>query len=154
MIYVECNPDKILVKTLGLPRQEIRHAGDKGKVCNKLRNNTNSVGLVDEDPGSNPPSYFEALKHLSNDNQIRLLHDEKNKNYLIVLCPRLEEWVLRVAREREIDISKYGLSNDASELHELLTIKPERIVKLIEDIKGKSEMLKTLVRFLKRKNLD
>ncbi|MDP3024100.1 MAG: hypothetical protein Q8O10_01035 [candidate division Zixibacteria bacterium] len=70
---------------------------------------------------------------------------------MIVLCPRIEEWVLKAAKEREIDISKYGLSNDASELHELLTIKPERIVKLIEDIKGKSVMIKTLEGFLKGK---
>lgn len=151
MIYVECNPDKVLVKTLGLPKKVIRHAGDKGKVCNKLRHNTNSIGLVDEDPGSNPPSYFEVLKHLSYKNQIRLLLDEKNRNHLIVLCPRLEEWVLKAASEIAIDISKYGLSNDANELHELLTIKPERSVKLVKDIKGKSQMLRTLEEFLRGK---
>ena len=41
MIYVECKPDLVLVKALGIPKKQIVHAGNKAKVCNILRRNRN-----------------------------------------------------------------------------------------------------------------
>jgi len=62
MIFVECNPDKTLVSTTGISHKEIEHAYGKGNVCNKLKKNRNSKGLVDEDPLSIPPNYIGKLK--------------------------------------------------------------------------------------------
>jgi deoxyadenosine/deoxycytidine kinase len=80
----------------------------------------------------------------------RLLLDEKNQNYLIVLCPRLEDWILNVTKEISINVSKYGLPNDPNELHEALNIKLDKFRDLIDKIKQKSEMLKTLEEFIKK----
>ncbi len=37
MIYLECDPDKSLVQTLGLSSKEIKRVYSKGNVCNKSK---------------------------------------------------------------------------------------------------------------------
>ena len=63
MLYVECNADYVLVKTLGVPRKEINHCGGKAKVCRLLgkEETENCKGLVDEDPFSVQPPYLKKL---------------------------------------------------------------------------------------------
>jgi len=150
MIFLECEPDKALVKGLGIPRKEIKHMFSKGNVCNRLEKTKNSKGLVDEDPLNPQPSYIGKLKFLSRGHGIKLLVDEKNQNYLIVLCPRLEDWVLNVAKQASIDVLTHGLPNDPNKLHEALNIKLDRFRDLIDKIKQKSEMLKALEGFIKK----
>jgi hypothetical protein len=122
----------------------------KGNICNRLEKTKNSKGLIDEDPLSPQPSYIGKLKSLPRGHGIKLLLDEKNKNYLIILCPRLEDWVLNVTKEANIDVLKYGLPNDPNKLHEALNAKLDKFKDLIDEIKQKSEMLKTLEGFIKK----
>jgi len=150
MIYLECEPDKALVKALGIPRKEIKHMFSKGNVCNRLEKSKNSKGLVDEDPVSAQPSYIGKLKPFLNKHGIKLLLDEKNQNQLILLCPRLEDWILNVTKEVNIDVLKYGLPNDPNKLHGALNVKLDKFRDLIDKIKQKSEMLKTLEEFIRK----
>ena len=57
MIYLECDPDKALVKALGMSNKAIQHVYSKGNVCNKLAKSSHSKGLVDEDPTSPQPAF-------------------------------------------------------------------------------------------------
>ena len=109
MIYTECKPDSMLVKTLGIPKKEIIHLGGKPEVCKQLEKQENCKGLVDEDPFSIQPSYLKKLHVRENlsDYGFRVLNDNFNNNDLIVLCPRLEEWVLKATKEAQIDIKRY-----------------------------------------------
>ena len=153
MIYVECYPDKALVSSFGIPKRKIKHAYAKGNVCNRLEKSKSSKGLVDEDPLSAQPTYIKKLKLLSDEHEIKLLYDEKKQNHLIVLCPRLEEWILKAAKEAKVDVGNYGLPDDADELHKIISAKPRkprRFENLIADIKKRSRMLKTLEGFIKR----
>jgi len=150
MIYLECEPDKALVKALGVPRKEIRHMFSKGNVCNRLEKSKSSKGMVDEDPESAQPSYIGKLKPFSSRHGIKVLLDERNQNYLIVLCPRLEDWVLNVTKEVNIDVLEYGLPSDPNKLHEVLNIKLGKFKDIIDKIRPKSEMLKTLEAFIKK----
>jgi hypothetical protein len=143
MIFVECDPDKALLRTLGVPRKKINHSGNKGNICNKLAKSKRCKGLVDEDPTSTQPSYIGKLKLLSAENNIKLLYDKKGDNHLIVLCPRLEEWILFAAKEAGVGIDDFGLPNQAKRLHQIST-KVENFVNLIKALKGKSQMLKAL----------
>lgn len=151
MIYLECNPDKALVQTLGIPKKEIVHAGDKGEVCNRLKNSRNSKGMVDEDPSSPQPRYIEKLKMNSHEYDIKLLYEEKSQNHLIVLCPTLEDWILKAAKDARVNVDDYSLPDDAYELHKIINIKLEKFVQLIEDIKKQSKMLKTLEKLIRSK---
>lgn len=150
MIFVECNADKTLVRNLGIAKNEIIHSGNKGDVCNSLKKAKNSKGLVDEDPLSTQPSYIKELKSVLHESGIKLFYHEKNRNHLIVLCPRLEDWILKAVEELELNVEDYSLANDAGELHENININLKQFEKLLEDIKEKSNRMKTLRNLLTR----
>ena len=151
MIYVECKPDLALVKSLtNVTRRGITHEfKGKGEICNRLRQQTNCKGLIDEDPSSGQPRYVKEAR-LENDlseHEIKVLHDNTNNNYIIVLCPRLEEWVLKAAREAGIDVRKYNLSNDAAKLHREINLSLDKFEDLLDDLKitGRLKALKNLL---------
>lgn len=150
MIFVECEPDKTLVKVLGVPRKEVRHAYGKGNICNRLEKSRNSKGLVDEDPYSIQPPYISNLKLCSNEDEIEVLYEEKNQNTLILLCPKLEDWILKAVKEASIDIRNYGLPDDADKLHEAINTKIVSFENLLNDIKKRSKRLKALKKAIKQ----
>lgn len=152
MIYLECNADFALVGILGVPRQEREHSGNKGNVCNKLKKARNSKGLVDEDPRTVQPSYLESLHLLSREHEIKVLYDEKGQNYLIILCPGLEAWIIKAAKETETNMEKFGLPDDSNELHKIINSKIPKFVSLLEYMKQNSRMLKALERILETRH--
>ncbi|MCZ7392012.1 MAG: hypothetical protein ABOK23_08915 [Candidatus Methanoperedens sp.] len=151
MIYLECNTDEALVRAMGVHRNEIFHSGNKGNVCKNLAKKQKSIGLVDEDPFSAQPSYIGKLKIESNKDDIKLLYDKNAQNNLIVLCPRLEDWILKAAKEARVNVKDYSLPDDADEFHKIINTKLEKFVHLIEDIKKRSKKLKTLEKLIKSK---
>ena len=116
MIYVECKPDQLLVQMLtGWRRREIIHENDKFQVMKKLRRQTGGRAMVDEDPTSNQPDYLTEMQiqeEFSNMG-LRILSDAARGNRAVVLCPRLEEWVIRGADEAGISLTdrRYNLPN-------------------------------------------
>jgi hypothetical protein len=153
MIYVECKPDRALVTTLGIPSSEIQHESHKVRVCKRLEKSTNSKGLVDEDPSSSAqPIYIKKLRLLSDKHDIKLLHDKEARNYIIMLCPQLEGWILKVAQEAGINLEDYELPNTAEELDNVIKIRIGKFINLIQNIKKKKKgrMLKALEGLMKK----
>jgi len=154
MIYVECKPDLTLVKSLtNVTRREITHEfKGKGEICNRLRKQTNCKGLLDEDPSSAQPHYVKEamLENEFPQHDIKVLHHSSTDNRLIVLCPRLEEWILKAASETGIDVRKYDLPNDAAKLHRHINISLDKFENLLEELKESSNRLKTLKKLLER----
>ena len=154
MIYVECKPDLTLVKFLtNITRRDITHEfKGKGEICNRLRKQANCKALLDEDPFGAQPRYIKEAKLVNDlpEHDLKLLHDSANNNYLVVLCPRLEEWVLKAAGETGIDVREYNLPNDAVRLHRHINISLDKFENLLEDLKGSSSRLKALKRLLER----
>lgn len=151
MIYTECKPDSALVNTLGIRKKEIIHLGGKPEVCKQLEKRENWKGLVDEDPFSVQPPYLKKLQvreNLSNYG-FKILNDTSNNNDLIVLCPRLEEWVLKATKAAEMDIKKYNLPDDGERLHKEINIDIDKFERLIKDLREKSRMLKALEKSIK-----
>lgn len=106
--------------------------------------------MVDEDPASPQPNYVGKLKLYSHEQGIKFWHDDKNQNRLIMLCPRLEEWILRAAQDAGINIQDYGLPNNANQLHHIINTRLDSLKNLIKGIKDKSKMLKALESILKK----
>lgn len=153
MIYTECKPDCALVRILGIQKKQIVHLWGKFNVCKELAKRKNWKGLVDEEPYSCQPSYLKKLEveeDLSKDYGFKVLHDNLKNNDLFVLCPRLEEWILRAAREAGIDVKQYNLPAEGEQLHKIINLKVEKLERLLEDLKGKSKMMKTLGKFITR----
>lgn len=146
MIYVECNADQTLVETLVQSKKLISHSFGKGNVCNRLKKNTNSIGLVDEDPSCAQPGYIKKLEWISEKNGLKIYKDKNSNNTLIMLCPRLEEWILKASEEAKKDVSDYGLPKDANSLHKRLSIRKDRqkFRSLIDVVRQKSQLIQSL----------
>lgn len=59
MIFVECDADFILIKSItNIPKRQIIHpiGANKFEVCKSLEKHNNCIGLVDEDPYTLQPS--------------------------------------------------------------------------------------------------
>lgn len=155
MIFVENEAHKALVKAIGFLEKEIIIANGKGNVCNKLEKEKNCRGLVDEDPLSSQHSYFDKLEHKEVKNDSKLYYDGRSKNFLIVLCPIAEKWILKAAAEVKVNVSEYNLPDNPNELYKVLHTdrkKYKNLENLIKDIiKQNNIMLKTLEGFLKEK---
>lgn len=153
MIYVECKPDFTLVKSItNIPKRKIIHElKGKSEVCNRLAKRRNCKGLVDEDPLSTQPRYIKKVK-LENDlfqYGLKVFYDEHNKNYLLLLCPKLEDWILKAAQEADLNVKNYFLPNTPEKLHSVINVNLDKFERLLKDLKD-CKRLKTLGKLLER----
>ena len=121
MIYLECYADEALVKSFGVTSKMIKHAFNKGEVCNLLSKSSNNIGIVDEDPNSGKSKYErQMLTKIVFENQLlKVCEDKSTNNKLIVLRPRLEDFIIRIARESNLLNERIPM--EASKLYEFLT---------------------------------
>lgn len=150
MIYVECKPDFELIRSLGISKRKIIHCGGKARVCKKLQKNFNSKGVVDEDPNSEQPSYILNIKKVNEGSNLKLLYDEKRNNYVVVICPKLEDWILKVSKINDVPVKKYGLSNDIDEFEKEINHNLDKFGKLLDAL-NKTKEFKVLKKFLVKK---
>lgn len=119
-VLVECYPDETLLRTLGVPRKQIGHERCKGEVVNRVLKSDCATGLIDEDPSSAQPRDLDNYKEVQAAEGLRLLarRDDKNKR-LIIVCPRLEDWLIARAKSSGIRPEDYGLPGDPDRLHSI-----------------------------------
>lgn len=120
-ILVECNADESVLRALGLSKKQIRHERCKGEVINRLRKLPGAIGVVDEDPASAQPrdlnNYQEEVQTTEG---LRLLTRQgKGAQRLILVCPKLEDWLIHRARSIGIEPENYGLPADPNRLHSI-----------------------------------
>ena len=153
MIYVECKPDGILVRHLtGLPKRQVAHEiQGKGEVCKRLNRGNGLVALVDQDPGSTQPRYMARLSMGTESAQLglKLYLDNSRNNRIVVLYPRLEEWLIRAAGDSGLSMNTYGLPNRANTLHSVINLDERKIQRLLSDLDhAQSPRLRELGRLL------
>jgi len=119
-ILVECYPDAALLRALGVSKKQLRHERCKGEVVKRVRKFDFATGLIDEDPASAQPRDLDNYKQLQAAEGLRLLarRDDKNKR-LIIVCPRLEDWLIARAKSSGIRPKDYGLPSDPDKLHSI-----------------------------------
>jgi len=155
VLFVECKPDYSLATLMS--SKKVEHAGNKSGVLRKLvrgsgvPNFENSMGMIDEDPQSsqNPDlRQFTELERL-NKARIKVLHYRWLNNSLVVLCPRLEEWIIAAAREAQIYLRDYDLPDDPVALHEVINLRTDRFEDLVKALVGRSSRIRELQRVLR-----
>jgi hypothetical protein len=116
MILIECNNDEELVKQLGFKNKQYKHELNKGEVVKRLRKESSiSIGIVDEDQEANQPGDMRFYQTINTIGSIKLMKKDAIR-FLIVISPRLEEWIYRLARRNKIIPEDYGLPKDAHKL--------------------------------------
>jgi len=141
-ILVECYPDAALLCALGVPRKQLCHERCKGEVVKRVLKFDCAIGLIDEDPLSAQPRDLDNYKQVQAAEGLCLLarRDDKNKR-LILVCPRLEDWLFQRARSSGIRPEEYRLPSDPDRLHSIPRYEQKEgfrrfLVELIERDKG------------------
>ncbi|MFZ6010524.1 MAG: hypothetical protein ACOYXT_09265 [Bacteroidota bacterium] len=155
MIILECYADEHLVRALGATSKGIKHAFSKGEVCNLLRKSVDTVGIIDEDPGAGKPEYERRLLNnriLEND-KIIVCEDRKLRNRLILIRPKLENFVIKLAEENKIEVSDFNLSPDPGKLHDELAFKRNlqklnSFEKLIAELERVEDTIPSIKKFI------
>ena len=111
-LFVECKPDEALASALGVSPRGLEHAGNRAGVCAQVSRRSGATGLVDEDPGTAPLPYMKTLAEQSAEHGIRVLSDPQRNNRLVVICPRLEEWLVQSAKSSGLKMTDFGFESD------------------------------------------
>ena len=88
--------------------------------------------MIDEDPNAAQPPYLGTLKLISDQGGIRVLRDNERNHRVIILQPRLEEWIIATAQAGKIVMEDFGLSQRGNELHREINSRLPAFAKLIE----------------------
>ena len=153
MIILECGADEFLARHLtGLTRRQIVHElKGKGGVTARLRRQNNSKGLVDEDPGSPQPRYLGEMNVSSDlpELGLKVLRHAGSGNVVVVVRPRLEEWMLDAAKAVGVDARDHGLPSRPTALKRVIDANPTKLAKLLAALgAARSERLNALRRLL------
>ena len=132
MLLLECLPDETLARKLGIAKRNCWHFFGKDRVCKALRRNQGMVAMIDDDPNSVQPPYLGGLETVSDKDGIRVMRDNARNHRVIVLQPRLEEWMIATARADGIPMSDFGLNERGNELHREINSRLPAFVKLID----------------------
>ena len=119
-ILVECYADEKLLRTLGVPKRQLSHERCKGEVVKRVHKLGCAIGLIDEDPSSAQPRDLDNYKEVQAAEGLRLLtrRDDTNKR-LVVICPRLEDWLIQRAKSLGIKPEEYDLPSNPDHLHSI-----------------------------------
>ena len=119
-VLVECNADEAVLRALGIPENQLLHFGGKGEVVKHVRKLGCATGVIDEDPQSTQPRDLANYDDIDASEGLRLCarRDDPSQR-LIIICPRLEEWLIERAGAIGIRPEDYALPNDPDRLHNI-----------------------------------
>jgi predicted transcriptional regulator len=140
MLLLECSPDEMLARKLGFARRDLRHLAGKSRICKYLIRSKSDFGLIDEDPNSVQQAYFNDLKLSSEQHDMRVYYDGVRDNRIIVLRPRLEEWLIKTTELSGAAMTTFGLSNQGNELHREINSRISNLEKLLDYLLNKQDL--------------
>jgi len=112
-ILPECHVDTKLAEIITQASEKYNHQHGCGQIAaqlkNKLKDNI-ALGIIDEDKNKGPVAkYFLEFKEIKSENGLTLKRHDKRKQYLILICPEIEEWLLINATSVDVDIANHNL---------------------------------------------
>lgn len=150
VIHVECIPDETLLKKLGYTKKQIQHHAGKTRVLAHISHNRNQLAMVDEDPSSVPNPYERELQLKDEILGIKYCIDKRLNNKVLVLKPKLEDWIIYACRKSNIDINNYGLPAKGNGLHGIINNRLSAYERLLDDLlKKENECLVQLKNWLR-----
>ncbi len=139
MIYVEGKPDRVLVlKLTGLPGREVKRERNNSEALKRLAQDTHGRSMVDEDPGRRQPPQLLRLQVIQDlDNLgLREYRDSPRDNTVVMLRPRLEEWLVETSDNVDIDVAdrRYNLPRSPVPLHRVINRDLRKLERLVDDL--------------------
>ena len=136
-IFVECNADEPLVRVLtGFNENIIKHSFNKNKVIKRIRGNPKTIALVDEDPNeADHPFLLSMIEQKEKSKHNIIFREAENGSISIILCPRLENWIIKIANDGDKDLEKFNLPNIPEKLHILINSRLDDFINFLNDVK-------------------
>ena len=148
-LFLECKPDETLAIALGVPRRAIIHSHGKGRISNNLKKHVDVLAMVDDDLGATDTPTLRQFAELSSEGDVVLKVDRSTKNRLVVICPRLEPWVLKTAKDADIKMEDHGLPGKLRDLDEVINFRLVQLAALVKElVERKSPRILRLRSFL------
>ena len=125
-IITECYCDSLLIELLIriIPNHQTNGIGGVLQIMNKHFNNQVAVGIIDNDENLKKykASFFNEFSHEKSANNLILKKHPKRKNYLIMMSPALEKFLLAAASncgipKNEIPFSEKQLKVLSKSIH-------------------------------------
>ena len=92
------------------------------------------TALVDEDPGQPTPRYRSELSDDAKEQGTCVLSDEKREHRVVVIRPRLEEWIIKGAQETDVAMSRFGFSERGREFDDQVMLRLRRFEDLLDEL--------------------
>ena len=141
MLYVEGTADRTLAWKLGVNQRQIIWANGKGGVLRQVVRQQNCRGLVDEDPTSpSQPNLLSRFVEVGTDELrrlgFRLYQQGEGGSALVMLCPKLEDWLIVAARDSRLrlDNRRYALPTNADHLHDVINNDLRKMERLLDGL--------------------
>ena len=156
MIYVECRSDTVMARSLAAG-VEVQHLFGTSRVCHKLMEQTDCKGMVDEGEGVKHP-YIKELKATGMIKEqprcdLIVCEDKSRNNRLILVRPRLEEWIIETAHSVSLDPLRYRLPDQPDQLHDTLFLANRKVLNqfriFVQRLLSTSYRMKTLAYLLR-----
>ena len=133
-VFLECNADETLALALGVSRKQVIHSHSKGRVAKALNKSTGSIGLVDEDPAEVEPRNLRVFVEVSRNHDIILKSDKSRKNHLVVICPRLDPWLIKTAKAAGLRLEDFKLSETVQGLDAQINFRLRNVEELLKKL--------------------
>lgn len=130
MIFLECNNDEFLIKSLGFSRKQIFHVYNKGEVVKRVGKAVNAIGIIDKDLDRDRPKamseYIEVKNNRANGDIVLLQKKDDKQKKLVQISPYLEHWLLNRAKKNKINPKNFDLPDDPKKLHALTKLESNK----------------------------
>lgn len=133
-LFLECKPDETLAVALGVGRRLVVHSHGKGRVSKSLKRNSGVTGMVDEDFGSAEPTTLSKFVEMTATHDVKLKVDKSQNNRLVVICPRLEPWLIKTAKAAGVKMEEFSLSENVQVLDSMINHRLPNVERLLNKL--------------------
>jgi hypothetical protein len=117
-ILPECYVDTKVAEIITRSSEKYNHQHGCGQIANLLKKrlkDTVALGIIDEDKNKGPiANYFLEFDEIKSENDLILKKHRERKQYLILICPEIEKWLLMNANSVHLDPLHFNLPSDLS----------------------------------------
>lgn len=115
-ILPECFVDTKVAEIITQSSEKYNHQHGCGQIANLLKKrlkDTVALGIIDEDKNKGPiANYFLEFENIKFENDLILKKHREKKQYLILICPEIEKWLLKNAISVHVNPSDFNLPHD------------------------------------------
>jgi hypothetical protein len=121
-IIPECYVDTKVAEIVCQPRKKYNHqhgCGDVARTLLKLKNAI-CLGIIDEDKNKGPRAkYLDEFKTVREESNLILQRHPQFKQYLVLICPEIEQWLMNDANAVNIKPVDFELPDNLKDFTSL-----------------------------------